>query len=230
MVKRILLPVLFLLLATRFYAQAKLDITRLANLPDTVTLYEQRNITATVKNIGNAVFSGLVYFDISVDSGNGGTPVIFRLDSAYVNLAAAGGLDSSLSFYKVGIVPFSGFKVGGNGNTVVIWPRAKNNLIPNDSIKRTIYVKPNLVFVHNLEAFSSGLSLSPNPASSQVTISSTQPEAIAGYRLLDVSGKEVLKDNYTQQIDLRDIEKGLYVIEFLDRNKRRLAVKKLLIQ
>lgn len=230
MVKRILLPVLLLLLATRFHAQPKLDITRLANLPDTVTLYEERQITATVKNIGNAAFSGLVYFDVMVDSGNGGTPVFFRIDSTYANLAAAGGLDSSLSFYKVAVVPFAGFKVGGNGNTVVIWPKAKNPFITYDFISRNIFVKPNPVYVHNPEAFSSGLSLSPNPATGRVLVTCKQPEAIETYRILDVSGKEVIKDKYTEQIDLQGIEQGLYFIEFLDRSKRRLTVKKLLIQ
>ncbi|MES2763064.1 MAG: T9SS type A sorting domain-containing protein [Bacteroidota bacterium] len=208
-------------------AQAKLDITRLVNLPDTVYLNDIRNVTATLKNIGNNAFSGLVYFDVMVDSANGGTPVYYRLDSAFVNLAASGGLDSIEAFYQIPIVLPAGFKVGGNGNTVVIWPRAQNNAIPNDSIVLPVYVKVNQVGIHDIDGFSRNLLLSPNPATNYITVSSDQKNAIRLYKIKDITGKELVSEVFTDHIPLT-IQPGLYFIEFYDLENRRVSTKKII--
>jgi hypothetical protein len=224
-----LLSICFMLAFTlKINAQAKLDITRLVNLPDTVYLNDIRNVTATLKNIGNSSYSGLVYFDVMVDSANGGLPTYYRLDSAFVNLAANGGLDSIEAYYQVPIVIPAGFKVGGNGNTVVIWPRAQNNVIPNDSIVVPVYVKVNQVGIHDLEAFSRNLILVPNPAVNYMMVLSDQPNAIVAYKIKDITGKELVANTFFEQIPLNALTAGLYFIEFYDRENRRLATKKII--
>ncbi|MES2515629.1 MAG: T9SS type A sorting domain-containing protein [Bacteroidota bacterium] len=226
--KHLLSTCFMLLFITKIDAQAKLDITRLVNLPDTVYLNEIRNVTATLKNIGSNSFSGLVYFDVMVDSANGGLPTYYRLDSAFVNLAANGGLDSIEAYYQVPIVIPAGFKVGGNGNTVVIWPRAQNNLIPNDSIVVPVYVKVNQVGIEDLGAFSQNLVVSPNPAANYITVSSNQINAIGAYKIKDIAGKELVAGAFIAQIELNSFGAGLYFIEFYDHTNRRISTKKII--
>lgn len=209
-------------------AQAKLDITRLANLPDTVYLNDIRNVTATLKNIGNSAFSGLVYFDVMVDSANGGLPTYYRLDSAFVNLAASGGLDSIEAFYQVPIVTPAGFKVGGNGNTVVIWPRAQNSVIPNDSIVVPVFVKENQVGIKDIDAFTRNLILSPNPTTNYISVYSDQKNAISTYKIKDITGKELKSHNFLDYIPLNELLSGMYFIEFYDFGKRKVSTKKII--
>ena len=209
-------------------AQAKLDITRLANLPDTVYLNEIRNVTATLKNIGNNAFSGLVYFDVMVDSANGGPPTFYRIDSVFVNLAANGGLDSIEAYYQVPIIVPAGFKVGGNGNTVVIWPRALNSTIPNDSIVIPVYVKKDQVGIRDLDAFSRNLILSPNPTTNFISVYSDQKSAISIYKIKDITGKELMSNNFSDYIQLTELQSGMYFIEFYDFGKRRVSTKKII--
>lgn len=215
---------------TNINAQAKLNITRLANLPDTVYLNDIRNVTATLKNIGNASFSGLVYFDVKVDSANGGPPTLYRLDSVFVNLAAFGGLDSVDAFYQVPIILPAGFKVGGNGNTVVIWPRAKNSIIQNDSIIVSVYVKESQVGVHDMEAFSKNLILSPNPANDYIEVTSDQMNKISLYTVKDIAGKSVVSERFVNHISLANLQCGFYFIEFYSFDNKKLSTKKIIKQ
>lgn len=213
---------------SQFYSQAKLDITRVVNLPDTVTLHDVRNVSATLKNIGNLSFSGLVYFDVKVDSANGGTPFYFRIDSVFANLDALGGLDSIIGFATVPIELPVGFKVAGNGNTVVIWPRAKDVFTPNDSIVLHVYVKDNPVYIKDLGLFTKNLILMPNPTKDIVIVSSNEIKAIDNFNICDVSGRIVYEAKFEERISLEKYESGLYFINFYDETKRLLATKKLL--
>jgi Secretion system C-terminal sorting domain len=222
--------ILFLIssIVGKYHAQAKLDITRVQNLPDTVTLHEIRNVSATLKNIGNLSFSGLVYFDVKIDSGNGGTPVFFRVDSVFANLAALGGLDSILAFAIVPIELPAGFKVAGNGNTVVIWPRAKNLIIPNDSIVLHVYVKDNPVYVKDLGEFADNLNIMPNPSKDFISISSKQIKAIQSYKIIDITGRVMQEAVFEERLSIEKINSGMYFIQFYDNTKRILAVKKIM--
>lgn len=210
-------------------AQANLDIPFISNLPDTVYLNEIRNVSAVVKNFGDTPFSGLIYFDVKVDSLFGTAPFLARIDSVYANLSSFAS-DSIEAIYQVPITTATGFKVGGNGNTVVIWPRAKNTAIPNDSIVVSVYVKESQVGIRELSLSNKKINIYPNPTTTILNFWGENITEIKRYKLFDFTGKEIREEEFNKTINVSSLQNGLYTIILLDHSNKILSIKKVIKQ
>lgn len=73
----------------------------------------------------------------------------------------------------------------------------------------------------------SGISLFPNPASSQVTISVSEPATVS---IVDISGREVFRASVESQtvVDLSDMARGAYFVRF--SGEQLNAIRKLIVR
>ena len=101
------------------------------------------------------------------------------------------------------------------GNTVVIWPSLAGQEIPNDSIRKEVYV----YFVNNVAGANSLLSrdyIIPNPVSDKLIIKpknkAEMPKSIAIY---DQSGRLVLEKNLESSgiMDISMVPVGIFMVK-----------------
>lgn len=88
---------------------------------------------------------------------------------------------------------------------------------------------PTFIKENNIDEF---VSVYPNPASSVISIKLTGGGAgTEGYRIkiTDVLGREVLVSDYKEQIDISNLEKGIYLVSILQGDKT-LVTKKVVKQ
>lgn len=67
--------------------------------------------------------------------------------------------------------------------------------------------------------------LQPNPATNKVTIVGLSNEQIANATVLDMTGKELLKDNSTNVIDIEKLQKGSYLVVVKDKENKVYYLK-----
>ncbi|WP_139956261.1 T9SS type A sorting domain-containing protein [Flavicella sediminum] len=75
-----------------------------------------------------------------------------------------------------------------------------------------------------------GFSVYPNPANNEINISNSN--AIASFKLIDISGKTILTKNNIGQnskINIENIESGLYIIQLIDL-QNNVATEKIVIE
>lgn len=71
----------------------------------------------------------------------------------------------------------------------------------------------------------------PNPTDGIFTIEFTQ-ETIVDISIMDITGKEVYKNtmNSTSQVNISNLERGIYLVRLLDRSSNSLLIKKLILR
>lgn len=76
--------------------------------------------------------------------------------------------------------------------------------------------------------FSQGISIYPNPSNSLLNIKTSANVTIKNVALVDVTGKEVFRQNNAQSIDVRSFAKGLYILK-IESQEGAVTSKKVLV-
>lgn len=213
--KKILLASAFLLLASLGFGQSILRISPagISGLPDTVRYGDTlKNMAVTVLNDGPLPVAGQL-LDVQSQF-NGG--LVASLGNLLIPTATPLLPGDSL------VVPLDAFVVSpqnsNNGsNIVVVWP-ASPTTQPGDSAEDTYYVD-DVVAIQEAEYRNLGLTVYPNPASDQisVTVNGMSPSPMA-IELRTIEGKLVYAQQSisNHQIDLSQLPVGMYLLRVTD--------------
>lgn len=185
------------------------------------------NIQVGIINLSSATFAGSIYIQLNIDTGGGaltydtlnifGNPLtIAPFDSVVVPVDSSGSYTFSPLRYKAG------------SNIVVVWPRLSGGtLMYSDSLFTEVFFVP-LTGIHQVpHAETAEITIYPNPAQDFIILDAAMKNGIEGVRLTDVQGRLVkqyrpLKNN---KIDLRDIEKGCYILNIIYRGQTGITRK-----
>lgn len=186
----------------------------------TATYSTPINFTAYVKNVGNAVFNGSITVQAKRDTIAG-----VLLDS----VSFSGVLQPNDSTPVVlSFIPSSGstgFKSGGNGNTIVVWPMIVSGIGElGDSARPTIWVN-GTTSIYEFE--STTFKLSPNPVISELTIKSKDNSNYQNISIYDVFARKVKELQFKEMIDVSELNSGLYwmIIESEKKSYRVAFIK-----
>lgn len=202
------------------YAQPKLGmspiytVTPTSAINATVGVAPNTNfyIQGWVKNKGNVIFSGDIKVLLALDT-IPGPPV--PLDTAtYINVLLAPG-DSLAVADSASTSPAQGFKSGGNGNTIVVWP-ISTSAQTIDSLRTVVYVSP---FAGIEELGIQPLDVYPNPAGSRLYIKAPENVALKTIAVHDIYMRKVMECDYTGLVDLSPLRAGTYWIRAVANNR-----------
>ena len=81
------------------------------------------------------------------------------------------------------------------------------------------------------EISTNSVAVYPNPTDGIFTVEFTK-EATVDISIMDITGKEVYKNtmNSTSQINISNLERGIYLVRLLDRSSNSLLIKKLILR
>jgi len=92
----------------------------------------------------------------------------------------------------------------------------------------TVSVDTNFNVLSNKKFSEDILSVYPNPASSTLTISSTNEQEVIDVAIFDISGKQVIESTSINIIDVSNLKTGMYLVKLSQHEK--IEIKKLIIQ
>lgn len=206
-----LLILLFVLASLLSKGQAKLEMSPIytispasANTPaSTVTYSTTVNLTVFVKNTGNATYSGSISVMAKRDTIGG----VF-LDSIHmvtlIPLLPNDSLQVPLSFTPS--PGANGFKVAGNGNTIVVWPYV-SGIPTGDSLRSTIWVSD----ANSIKEIKSNqFKLFPNPAVNQIHIKPIKQSDYKKTIIYDAFARKIKELDYSETIDVSELKPGTY--------------------
>lgn len=206
-----LLILLFVLTNLYSKGQAKLEMSPIymispasANTPaSTVTYSTQVSISVYVKNTGNAVFSGAIAISAKRDTTTGVFCDSISI-ATLLPLQPGDSLQGSLSFTPT--PGANGFKVAGNGNTIVVWPFASGVNV-GDSLRSIIWVND----VNGIKEIESGMfNLYPNPTINQIHIKPTKQSDYKKTVMYDAFAQKIKELDYSETIDVSELKAGSY--------------------
>lgn len=207
-------------------AQAKLglDTTYSFSPNDTVLMNSQVTLNIIVKNKGNATFTGTFSVNAKLDTLNG----VFCGSTTYgpVTILPNGSVPASVNFTPTTSSPSSltpiGFKVAGNGNTIVVWPIS--NVQITDSLRSFLYINGTV----GLKEFQKSiLAIYPNPTSSNISILQAPNNVFKQIEIYDMFGRKIKDLSFAQTIDVSELSNGCYMLHIIadDKVYRTLFVK-----
>ncbi|MES2565646.1 MAG: T9SS type A sorting domain-containing protein [Bacteroidota bacterium] len=206
-----LLIFLFVLTELAVHGQAKIGMTSVLSFTpanatspsSTVTYSTSVTFKAYVKNVGNVAFSGSLTILTKRDTLSGAVA-----DSVSVGTSLQPNDSIPVIITFTPDPGPSGFKSGGNGNTIVVWPYiATGGAIPGDSVRAVIWVN-DLNSVLELEK--NPVILYPNPVSSQFHVMSTLSINFNKINIYDVFGRKVKELPSSDSVDVSELKTGTY--------------------
>jgi len=195
-----------------------IDTTKqnLINLPDTIFINDNYAHTVNVTNYSNTPLTGNIYLMGGIDSSG----TFLSVDTLGTKPVTAFGLNDTLSFTYNEIYNFTNsYKLGGN--IVVVWPVADFGTT-NDTLSKPVFIRA-AASINKLDK--SAIYIYPNPFNDKITIKPTNKNSIKHVRIFDVNGKIIFNDAYSQTINLAKERKGLYFVEILFYDNKRLHYK-----
>lgn len=208
--KRVLI-LLFVLAELVSYGQPILKMSSVysytpagANTPSSSVTYSTVvNLKVYVKNSGNVSYFGVTQIHAYRDTTNG-----VLCDTVAINqeISPNDSVPVILTFTPTPGV--NGFKTGGNGNTIVVWPVYYSGFnIIGDSVKPILYVNDvNSVFEFEKLQFK----LYPNPVLNELTIKSSNNDDYTKIIIYDVFARKVKEMSFKENIDVSDLTPGSY--------------------
>ena len=128
--------------------------------------------------------------------------------------------------------------IGKNGQYVFVIPSLNMVVIrmgnlPNDGAlvptifaneiwKKMANINCEITSVNNVNK--EELIIYPNPAKQFITIKINSKDYTGEYELINLTGKIILKNNYTNKIDLSEIEPGIYYLKTAFGSKKILII------
>lgn len=193
------------------YAQPKLGmspsytVTPAAAINSTlgVTPGASFHVETWVKNKGNAAFSGNINVYLALDTTSG---PLMPLDTSINNNVAIAPGDSIYVVDSTSAAPVNGFKSGGNGNTIVVWP-ISTSAQTVDSFRTVIYVSP---FTGIEEHGIRPLEVYPNPAGNKLYIKAPDNVMLKTLAVYDLYARKVMECDFTGVADLSSLRAGTY--------------------
>lgn len=210
--KNILLG-LFTITSVMSLAQAKLGMSGNSsfNPGDTVLANTTVTLTSIVKNKGNAPFSGTFTLNVALNNGTI-TPIALATSSTTINPNDSIPVTTTFTA-QTGA---NGWKVAGNGNLIVVWPISPG-IETVDSLRTILTVlEPQGIYDIEKEVFT----IYPNPTKEVLYIKQTNTFIFKSYTIYDIAVREIESNEFTEQINVRPLPKGIYWIVLSDGDKR----------
>lgn len=194
-------------------AQAKLGMGKeISFVPgDTVVANTTVTLTCYVKNTGNALFSGTYTLNVALNNGTI-TPIAFTTNTIVVN--SGDSITETATFTAQ--VGTNGWRVAGNGNTIVVWP-ISNGFDTTDST-RTILTVIEPQGIHDLEK--EIFSMYPNPTTDVLMIKTKREFLFEKYYIYDINAREIMNGFYSIDISVKGLNKGIYWLVLENEGKR----------
>jgi Secretion system C-terminal sorting domain len=189
---------------------------------DTTLMGTPITLKVWVKNKSTAIFTGSLSIIAQLDTLNG-----IECDTAFFLSKTILNNDSALVLLNFIPTPTTGtntvgFKVAGNGNTIVVWPMA--NVQISDSLRTYLYLS-GTVGLNELQK--SILAIYPNPTSSNITILQAPNNVPKQIEIYDMFGRKVKDLDFAKTIDVSELARGCYMLQIIadDKTYRTLFVK-----
>lgn len=224
-----LLILLFVLAELASYGQAKIGMMSILSFTpasaitpsSTVTYSTGVSFRAYVKNFGNALFTGSVTVQAKRDT----TAFVSGLDSITIGATLQPGDSVSVVLSFTPNPGPLGFKSGGNGNTIVVWPIIiAGSGIEGDSVRPIIWVNDlSSVFEFEKNQFK----LFPNPVLNELTLKSNTNNNFKKIIIYDVFARKVKELSFKETIDVSELNAGSYwmIINSEDKSYRINFIK-----
>lgn len=206
--------ILLFVLATLYSkGQAKLEMSSIyafspanADTPtSSVTYSTPVSMTIYVKNTGNTAFNGSISVNAKRDT-IGGVFCDSISITTLLPFLPGDSLQGTLSFTPT--PGATGFKVAGNGNTIVVWPFA-SGVVLGDSLRNTLWIN-DASGIKEMEP--SLFQLFPNPATNFLNIKPIKPFNYKKIIIYDMFAKKIKELSYSEIIDVSELKSGYYCI------------------
>jgi hypothetical protein len=215
--KAFIITLFFIALQIVCLGQAKLSMSKYRNfLPaDTVSFGTNVQLQVFVKNTGNVPFSGTIILTAKRDTVGPSGIILDTITISSVTLLPNSG-DSIPGIIQFIPAPASvAFKVLGNGNVIVVWPSAGPTLI-GDSVRHTLFIN-GLTGIKELNE--NEVAVYPNPVSNILHVALPNKQTIKSYVIYDVYGRKVRDVQMTDEINVSELNNGLYWLILFTDNK-----------
>ena len=197
---------LFVLMTIISSSQVKLGMDKIYTYTpnDTVPSGTAVSLKTVVHNKGNTAFTGTISVIAKIDSVGKFIPLTSNTISVTLNPG-----DTTITILTfTATAGQNGFKSSGNGNTIVVWPISKD-IQTVDSLS-TILVIDNPAGI--IEYNSSSFSLYPNTANDKIYINQLNGIRFKQIIIYDVLAREIKQEAYSEIIDIKDLQTGIYWI------------------
>jgi hypothetical protein len=215
--KAFIITLFFIALQIVCLGQAKLSMSKYRKfLPtDTVSYGTNVQLQVFVKNTGNVPFSGTIILTAKRDTIGASGIILDTITISSVTLLPNSG-DSIPGIIQFIPAPASGaFKVLGNGNVIVVWPSAGPTLI-GDSVRHTLFID-GLTGIRELKE--NEVAVYPNPVSNILHVALPNKQTVKSYVIYDVYGRKVRDVQMTDEINVSELNNGLYWLILFTDNK-----------
>lgn len=195
-------------------AQVKLGMSKYYNIsPSTATVstagiaYDSTYVlNCTIKNTGNVSYSGFITYYARVDSSTNNGPITSNSFVVVSNFAP----NDSVSIGIVDTIKPNTFsKVGGNGNTIVVWPFVSGIEITDTLETDPVYVQD----ITGIEKFGlKQLQLYPNPGKDKLFIKPGTGDIYDKLIIYDLQMRKVREENFKEEVNISAMPQGTYWI------------------
>lgn len=190
------------------------------------TISNNTNITVSgqVINTSTTNITGTIHVNIAIDTSSNSTPkYVWRSTMSYpvTNLTPNGTFFFNVNDNASNV---NGYKVAGNGTTVVAWPVVglpNDSLTCSDSAFSNVYILP---LIQHIEELDNLLKQIPNPLAQDIQFVNASSWHID---LIDVQGHIVEIQN--SKLIIQNFSKGVYFLRIRNENGEVL-IKKIIIE
>ena len=234
MKKQIISLLIFTLFTLPICAQKLVGIyNHTISISPSYTVNNNTNISVIgqVVNTSTANLTGTIHVNMAIDTSSTSTPKYYlRSTMSYpvTNLLPGASINFSVNDISAGT---NGYKIAGNGTTVVAWPiigALTDSLTCADSAFANIYILPLTQGINELELLEQQLQNLPNPLTQSIQFTNTENWTI---ELIDMNGKaiEILNDSSTKlsnhKLEISNYSEGLYLLSFTNKKGNKVTKK-----
>lgn len=204
-----LLLILLVTLLLPLIGKSQLTIDSLATsttiTQDTVNVGDAISFSVVVSYTSSTPYSGNIYLVAGVDSSAGLTSIDTIGVRSVINLSN----DTIIFPFLDTTIQQDGYRIGGN--IVVVWPVAAG-LTTLDTFDVTIYVvQPTGI---NDKELINDFSIYPNPVKNTLFIQNkSNSHQVKQVRIYNGVGKELIKTEFSTEINVSALPKGIYYLE-----------------
>lgn len=215
---------LLLFCSNHSFAQAHLRVTQIYNFPSMPdTAYEGQHydsIHIVVQNIGTMPHdSDVKVFLYSTNLGIAHQDTL-RWSNFHVHILPG----QSVSLNNVPFnYYFRSIHYAAGDNIIVVWPVSSSSSMIVDSFYTTVHFTPS---VGIMELSPTQVRVFPNPVSQYLHLNYDNENNVEQVRIYDLAGREIYHVNEAvRTINLSEFDNGLYFLEIIHKDGRRLAQK-----
>lgn len=203
-------------------SQSVLGMSRYISLSqDTVNFGDTVTVTTYVKNKGLTAFTGTVQMTVARDTtagqfGNSNSTLI-------INLQPNDSISTVLTFTPTGGI--TGYKVMGNGNTIVVWPFT-TQATTKDSVRTTVWIHGTNEGIKELNT--TPVQIYPNPAEDAINFIDDRKFLFRKLEIYNAFGQKIIESEYVTKMNISELASGFYWIIITDskNNKFRASLVK----